>query len=167
MGAAGTSSADSRPARGVGAGRGGGSLITSDEASWAGGKTRSSPRPPAAGGGVARGAGGVALAFGVARGSGVDFGRGLGGGVERGGGSVIGWRGCSTDSSTGRGRGCGRTGGRAGVAAGTGSIDSRALRKRSRLRCSSAEICAGAMYAARSESPRVMSKAGATRTERS
>ena len=92
MGAAGTSAADSRPARSVGADRGGGSLITSDELSRAGGKTKSSPRPAAGGTGVARG-GGVTLAFGVARGSGLGFGRGLGGGVERGSGSLIGWRG--------------------------------------------------------------------------
>lgn len=87
--------------------------------------------------------------------------------MERGDGRVIGSRGCSTDSATGRGRGWGRTAGRTGEAAGAGSIDSRAWRKRLRLRCSSGEICAGAESAAENESPRLIKKTGAAGTGRS
>ena len=100
------------------------------------------------GGGCLRSGGAGGSGFGVGFGStfGVALGRGVGGGVERGGGKVIGSigsSGCSMPSATtGRGRGCGLTGALAGVAAGAGSIDSRALRNKSRLRCSSAEICA-------------------------
>ena len=122
------------------------------------------------GGGSARGAG-VAFGFGVARGSGVGLGFGVAGGVARGGGKVIGFigsSGCSTPSETGRGRGCGRTGGLEGVAAGAGWMDSRALRNKSRLRCSSAEICAeerGTTRAASRDNPRTAAiVVGAART---
>lgn len=89
------------------------------------------------GAGVARG-----VDFGLAVAAGLGVARGAGGGVERGGGNLIGSSVFSTGAAVGRGRGCGRTGSGVDFGAGAGSIDSRAFRKRSRLRCSSEETCA-------------------------
>ena len=72
--------------------------------------------------------------------------------------------------SVGRGRGLGRAGSERGVAAGSGAMVSRARRKSSRLRCSSAEIWAcstGMTLASKAKPERKKTKARAARTVRS